>query len=1000
MKKITFTHLVLMLIVGLGCGISYGQTIPWSGAYGNEWIVEGQEYAVIKVKSKGIYQINKSDLPAEFPAFDSGRLQLWHRGKQVAILAQDMNKVVFYGVPNDGSFDELLARQDRNRPEIVGRMNKYVSLFSENSFYFLTVDTRSQNNGFAPPIGVQSVNLDALPSSSTSETFHVKTDTLLFTNEFSTSGTYSTYPAYFNSFYDYSQTFTSTRLGRTATFLQPFTLKNLHAPSSQPVRVKVLLHNRGKLDCRININIKSKGGANRLVSTIDVREFKASEYEFNLNTATDIDLNGEGELTFSVNNGVIGNFFSVSYVSLTYPQNLSLDNKTLYTLTLPGATIDGVSQVNLSGLPTGEVKLLDITEPGRPIIYNTSNPANFRINRNQSQGKVLLAYSAVKNILRANTYRYVGLSKNYDNYKNKDYIIITTKSLETSAKKYSDYRGTTYNRTTKSNFQPLLVNIEDIYNQYNYGEPSPVAIRRFVDYLVSDGNFNRSLFLIGNSTTLNKGSMELVGEVPTVGYPGSDFLLVSGLGGTREDFQTIAVGRLPVGTTGKIDDYLNKVKKYEDYTDVIPKTWRKNIVHYAGGKSTQEINRLKNALIDASNSFVVPNGGTTFSYAKDENNPCPPDANGFTDCQTYASPEIAQKVNEGAGVLTYYGHGNTRVTDYYAGYVTDPGRGYNNSGKYPGYFLYGCDVNNVFVGLNENIAYSLTNFQRRPFTVDWLITPDKGAITVVGNSWEGYESTLTPYMRKIYEKLFVQDLDKMTLGDVLKTVSNSTISSLGYPVVPNNSSYNYNFTQANVHQTVLLGDPAIILLLTTSPSSLPVTWLQVKAKVTNASEVSVEWSTASETNNERFVIQRSRDGKQFEDIGSVDGKGNTSHHTEYSYIDRSPLWGKSYYRILQLDSHSSNNGDGTSKSTIVSVENGSDDHISVYPNPSANVIKISSLASEVLSWQLQDELGRILKFEGSTSEINLDGLSEGSYFVRITTKDGEVITKRFVKGRK
>lgn len=69
----------------------------------------------------------------------------------------------------------------------------------------------------------------------------------------------------------------------------------------------------------------------------------------------------------------------------------------------------------------------------------------------------------------------------------------------------------------------------------------------------------------------------------------------------------------------------------------------------------------------------------------------------------------------------------------------------------------------------------------------------------------------------------------------------------------------------------------------------------------NGHDVELEWITSSEYNNDYFTIQRTPDGKVFEDIAIVDGAGTTQEQQFYSFVDRSPYKGTSYYRLKQTD---------------------------------------------------------------------------------------------------
>jgi hypothetical protein len=108
---------------------------------------------------------------------------------------------------------------------------------------------------------------------------------------------------------------------------------------------------------------------------------------------------------------------------------------------------------------------------------------------------------------------------------------------------------------------------------------------------------------------------------------------------------------------------------------------------------------------------------------------------------------------------------------------------------------------------------------------------------------------------------------------------------------------------------------------------LPVTILKFSAQPENE-KVILTWKTSSEIDNDYFIIERSKDGLQFEAIGTIDGHGTTHEPIDYKYTDATPLPCRSYYRLKQVDY------DGESESfNIVSVKRDPSDEIELYPNP-------------------------------------------------------------------
>lgn len=115
---------------------------------------------------------------------------------------------------------------------------------------------------------------------------------------------------------------------------------------------------------------------------------------------------------------------------------------------------------------------------------------------------------------------------------------------------------------------------------------------------------------------------------------------------------------------------------------------------------------------------------------------------------------------------------------------------------------------------------------------------------------------------------------------------------------------------------------------------LPVEYAYIRAKHKGRMN-NLEWATASEIDNDYFVVQRSVDGLAFENIGQVDGAGYSNHSVNYSFDDRNHPAGLNYYRLIQVD----HNG-AQYTSSVVSVDN----NINMVDKP---VITLNSMGQEV-----------------------------------------------------
>jgi trimeric autotransporter adhesin len=182
---------------------------------------------------------------------------------------------------------------------------------------------------------------------------------------------------------------------------------------------------------------------------------------------------------------------------------------------------------------------------------------------------------------------------------------------------------------------------------------------------------------------------------------------------------------------------------------------------------------------------------------------------------------------------------------------------------------------------------------------------------------------------------------------------------------------------------------------------LPVSLVSFSASLQNQ-QIVVDWATASEVNNHRFEVERSKDGIFFETVGVVKGAGNTSERRNYKLVDGRPISGTSYYRLRQVDY------DGTTTySKTVAVRNTSrlSRPVNLYPNPVVNTdLKIDlGFAAKNVQVQVVDMLGRVVLNEPAPKvlseeilSLDLSRLNAGTYQLTIRSEEGN-ITRKFIK---
>ena len=176
----------------------------------------------------------------------------------------------------------------------------------------------------------------------------------------------------------------------------------------------------------------------------------------------------------------------------------------------------------------------------------------------------------------------------------------------------------------------------------------------------------------------------------------------------------------------------------------------------------------------------------------------------------------------------------------------------------------------------------------------------------------------------------------------------------------------------------------------------PVTWKSFYILPQGDNSCKLVWSTASETNNSYFAIERSVDGINFESIADISGGGNRDIATNYFYVDTEPLSGTSYYRITQHDY------DGKFSSTDMKPYSSLGlIQVTTYPNPFQNntTLLVSGADGTSYSYTLYSVSGQLVE-EGTGTTNQTKTIAEtqakGMYMLTVLTST-DIITTKIVK---
>jgi hypothetical protein len=164
------------------------------------------------------------------------------------------------------------------------------------------------------------------------------------------------------------------------------------------------------------------------------------------------------------------------------------------------------------------------------------------------------------------------------------------------------------------------------------------------------------------------------------------------------------------------------------------------------------------------------------------------------------------------------------------------------------------------------------------------------------------------------------------------------------------------------------------------------------------------WTTAQETNNRQFILQRSADAIHFQDIETIASQaenGNSTIPLHYQTIDSEPYQGTTYYRLVQMDIDGS-----TTYSKIIRLLNAFDSQITVFPLPAVNEVNVTlyNQKDETVQVTLADPSGKLVKQIITAVQrghnqipVSLHNLASGSYLLTLHGNGKLLSTKTIIK---
>lgn len=468
-------------------------------------------------------------------------------------------------------------------------------------------------------------------------------------------------------------------------------------------------------------------------------------------------------VTGTLDTGVPYSVFLVDSFDMRYHRLYKAENDKLF---LRG---DNNPVVTVSGFSGPKIMVFEITNPRAPKLVkattlDTSDDGTYRISfvpSSPNTNYLAIHPNAMNSPVSLVTTTASQLTRYLNNI---DYLIITPKELKEGASALSEYRKS-------RGLKPMVVELEDIMDEFNYGIYSPEAIKRFLATAFpasSRAQKSRSVVLVGHGTEDYK-DIQGFGEnlLPPIMIGTIDGIVPSDTyyADTNGDhIPEIAIGRLPVISPQELQLLIEKIKAYESSSG----SWTKDILLLAdypepGGN------------FPADSDMVASQIPSIYVQKKIylANHPIGD-----------ARKLVMDGINQGALIVNFIGHAGLDRLAEDGIIVSEDVSGMNNGGKLPVLTAMTC-----IIGLFSFPGYDTLG-------EEMLLKENGGVIGVFAPSSLSINSEAAVLDRELFNAFFL-NRQKQTLGDIILNALRRAKTS--------------GVSGSLLEQYILLGDPALLV---------------------------------------------------------------------------------------------------------------------------------------------------------------------------------------------
>ncbi len=713
-----------------------------------DWYTPGATYYRIPVVADGWYRISQSDLAnAGAGALDTSTVALWYRGKAVPVVVRNDASLEFYAIKNYGD-------------------STYDDWYTDTSSYWLTW------GGTPGPRYVSSYPAGSpltVTLRSALTTNHQEQNTALYQgtdeSELTNSGAVAGKGWVWEFYYPQTQ------------YTHTFTVDSIDpAASTAAIRVRLFGTTDGtNFTARFWMNDSLLGSLS--FNSIPVR----TEGKFIASFPATWLVNGTNRLSILSDPPPSSNVnqFYLDWFEVDYQRMLHADSDQA-VFTGPSSSGGGNASFTVTGFRSPTIEVYDLKGGRRIGGGNVSGSAGAGYSIAFSDTFTVARQYAVIAAGEGRTVPFLTrrvFSDIRTNPGGADYIIITHRNFMTAARQIAAFRR------AQNNLRVTVVDVQDIYDQFNYGMLNAEAIKPFLRYAFTSWAPPAPAYLLmfGDASWDYHDYLPttvMVNYVPAYGVPGGDNWYAC-FDSTSPYVPSLLIGRLPVQDSVQAGNVVAKVIGYESSA---PADWTKTFLFIAGGTTPAEQVDFNGKSDYTANTYVVPPpvGGMTYRVYKST-----PDA-----IDGEHKQQLQDIVNNGVVFVNFLGHSGGRVWGVDIGSPDDL---QNTTGMLPFVSSVSCNVG-AFSEPSSNVL-----------SEDFILADNRGAAGVWASASLAYADVGSSLVNSFFTDMTVDTV--RGFGALTTTARLQVWESLGPSYIAN----------AALNLMPLLGDPLSHFALAVKP---------------------------------------------------------------------------------------------------------------------------------------------------------------------------------------